>query len=198
MIEALKPLRSQLGAVKKIIFNRPLGLKCMGKNSAVLHPRLMSGRAHITLGTRSVVMNGCRIQAICKYGSQVFAPSISIGDDVYIGHYSFIAAIEEIRIGNGCVFSDYVYLNDSSHGIDPANGLIMLQNLESKGPIHIGMNCFLGYRVAVMPAVTLGDWCIVGANSVVTRSFPPYSMIGGAPARLIRRYSPEQGKWISI
>ncbi|WP_396275136.1 acyltransferase [Granulicella aggregans] len=74
----------------------------------------------------------------------------------------------------------------------------MRQNLESKGPIVIGDNCFLGYRVAVTPGVTLGEWCVVGANSVVTKSFPPYSMIAGAPARMIKRYSLEERAWVRV
>jgi acetyltransferase-like isoleucine patch superfamily enzyme len=47
-----------------------------------------------------------------------------------------------------------------------------------------------------MPAVTLGPHCIVGANSVVTRSFPGYVMLGGLPARLIKVYSHELKTWV--
>lgn len=71
----------------------------------------------------------------------------------------------------------------------------MEQPLESKGPVRIGARCFLGYRAAVMPGVTLGEHCVVGANSVVTRSFGSFSMVAGSPARLIKVYSAATGKW---
>lgn len=53
------------------------------------------------------------------------------------------------------------------------------------GPIRIGDDCFIGMRSILMYGVTLGDHCIVGAGSVVTRSFPPHSVIAGNPARCI-------------
>jgi lipopolysaccharide O-acetyltransferase len=73
----------------------------------------------------------------------------------------------------------------------------MQQALISKGPVTIGRRCFLGFRVAVMPGVTLGEHCVVGANSTVTRSFPAYSMIGGSPARLLKTYSLETHQWMA-
>lgn len=53
------------------------------------------------------------------------------------------------------------------------------------GPITIGDDCFIGMRSILMYGVTLGDHCVVGAGSVVTKSFPPRSVIGGNPARLL-------------
>jgi acetyltransferase-like isoleucine patch superfamily enzyme len=49
-----------------------------------------------------------------------------------------------------------------------------------------------------MSGVVLGDHCVVGANSVVTRSFLPYSMIGGVPARLLKRYCFESKSWRQV
>jgi acetyltransferase-like isoleucine patch superfamily enzyme len=74
----------------------------------------------------------------------------------------------------------------------------MSQPLHSKGPIVIGPDCFLGYRAVIMPGVTLGRHCVVGANAVVTRSFPDFSMVVGSPARLIKRYDPQSREWVTI
>jgi acetyltransferase-like isoleucine patch superfamily enzyme len=55
-----------------------------------------------------------------------------------------------------------------------------------KASVTIGNHCWLGASVIIMPAVQLGDYCIVAANSYVNTSFAPYSIIGGTPAKLIR------------
>jgi lipopolysaccharide O-acetyltransferase len=75
---------------------------------------------------------------------------------------------------------------------------LVRQPLISKGPVKIGPSCFLGYRVAVLPGVSLGAHCVVGAHSVVTRSFPPYSMLAGVPARIIRRFNPSNNVWEAL
>ncbi|WP_279775200.1 acyltransferase [Shewanella sp. GD03713] len=122
---------------------------------------------------------------------------IKIHDNVYVGRFANIHTGSEITIGNNSVLSDYVYLSTLSHGIEPINGPIMLQPSYDKGSIILGENVFLGFGVKVMPNIRLGNWCIVGAGSVVTKSFPEYSMIAGNPAKLIKKYDLNLNKWIS-
>ena len=62
----------------------------------------------------------------------------------------------------------------------------------TKGDIIIGNDVWIGYRAAIMPGVTIGDGAIIGACSVVTRDVPPYSIVGGNPARIIRKRFDEQ------
>lgn len=137
------------------------------------------------------------MQAVSDYEGLKYSPSIQIGDNVYIGRYAYLVACDEIEIGDGCVLSEHVYITDLSHGFNPHGGSIMKQAIESKGPVRIGANCFLGYRTTVVPGVILGQWCVVGANSVVTRSFPAYSMVAGAPAKVIKIYSPQLQRWVA-
>ena len=170
-------------------FRRPIGLK-MGKGASIRWPYRLMNRSRISLGDRTIIRESARIEAIQNYGGRQYSPSIEIGDGVYIGSEVYIAAVQRLVIESGCVLSDHVYLSDSAHGYDPSKGPLMQQPLESKGPIHIGPDCFLGYRTFVAPGVRLGRNCIVGAHSVVTRSFPDYSTIAGVPARLIRSHTP--------
>jgi len=123
---------------------------------------------------------------------------IYIGNDVYIGRYSNIHTSSRIKIGENSVLSDYVYLSTMSHGIDPSLGPIMKQKSYDKGPIVLGANVFLGFGVKILPNVTLGDWCIVGAGWVVTKSFPEYSMIAGNPAKLIKKFDLKKNRWINV
>lgn len=53
-------------------------------------------------------------------------------------------------------------------------------------PVHIGSDCWFGASVTVCPGVTIGDNCVIGAGSVVTRDIPPNSFAAGVPCRVIR------------
>jgi lipopolysaccharide O-acetyltransferase len=181
-------------AVKAILY-RPRGVT-FGERSYIHRPYSISGRDRVKIGKRSFILSGLQIQAITEYAGVTYQPLIEIGDDVYIGGNAYFTAIDKIYIGDGSVLSEHVYITDEFHGMDPHAGLIMTQPLVSKGPVIVGRGCFVGYRASIMPGVTLGDHCIVGANSTVTHSFPAYSMVGGSPARLLKRYSAEARAWL--
>ena len=162
----------------------------------ILCPRRVEGPGYIEIGERSVVSKHSWLGAINSYAGIRYQPRLLIGNDVYIGQYSSLQCISNIIIEDNCVLSEYIYISDCAHGVDPKAGLIMHQKLEHKGDVLIRSHTFIGYRACIMPGVTLGRHCVVGANSVVTRSFPDFSMIAGVPARLIKIYSPERGEWI--
>jgi len=150
-------------------------------------PNRIVGADRLFVGDRLRAGAGAYIHAIKSYGRQTFNPEIHIGNDVYIGPDCYIVAINRIEIQDGCVLSEGVYINDAAHGMDPAAGLIMDQDLIEGGPITLGKGCFIGLRAAIMPGVTLGEHCVVGIGAVVTQSFPPFSKVAGVPARLIGR-----------
>lgn len=61
-----------------------------------------------------------------------------------------------------------------------------------KAPVTINNHCWIGAGAVIMPGVNLGEYCIVAANSYVNKSFPPFSIIGGTPARLIRSFTEDE------
>jgi acetyltransferase-like isoleucine patch superfamily enzyme len=191
-------IRPWLRRLKRVVYGqRPGGLGSLGVNSFIERPARLRGRQFIHIGNHCEIRANAIIRGVDEYEGATYAPQIEIRDNVYIGRSFYLMACNSVVISDGCVLSEDVYISDLTHGFDPTKGLIMKQKLESKGPVVIGPNCFLGYRVSVMPGVTLGEWCIVGAHSVVTRSFPPYSMVAGVPARLLKTYSHETGKWVN-
>ncbi|NDV69041.1 DapH/DapD/GlmU-related protein [Dysgonomonas sp. 25] len=170
-----------------------------GLHSYIDNPMQIDGGEFIRIGDNSSIGRYAWLGTFLSYNRQQFSPSITIGNNVRIGNYACITAIDNIEIGDGCLFSEYIYISDHAHGIDAEKEISPKdQDLYSKGPVKIGKNTFVGYRASILPGVTLGKHCVVGANSVVTKSFPDYSMVAGIPARLIKTYSLEQKKWINV
>ena len=63
---------------------------------------------------------------------------------------------------------------------------------DNKGDIVIGNDVWIGYEAVILASVTIGDGAIIGARAVVTKDVPPYTVVGGVPARQIKRRFPEQ------
>jgi acetyltransferase-like isoleucine patch superfamily enzyme len=189
----LRPVRR---VVRDFIF-RPRGTR-MGEGSYIKRPYRLLFPEFLSVGKNTRIHSNAYITPLGAYAGLRYKPEIRIGSDVYIGRFAHFVAIDLIEIGDGCVLSEFVYITDNAHGLHPERGPIMRQPLESKGPVRIGNGCFLGFRVSVMPGVTLGDHCVVGANSVVTRSFPAYSMIAGCPAKVVKVFSHRAGDWVRV
>ena len=96
----------------------------------------------------------------------------------------------KLKIGSHVSIAQNVYIMVDS-GPNASPELQKIFPLE-KGPVTLGNHTWIGAGVIIMPNVTLGEYCVVAANSYVNRSFPAYSIIGGSPAHLIRTISEEE------
>ncbi len=98
-----------------------------------------------------------------------------------------IAALHEVQIGEHCMFANGCVVTDADHRFDDPARPAPWQGFTSRGPTRIGDNVWCGAHVVVTSGVTIGERCVIGANSVVTADIPPFSVAAGAPARIIRR-----------
>ncbi|MDD4950726.1 acyltransferase [Sulfuricurvum sp.] len=186
--------------IKKIIRNllyKPYGIKFFGEGSTILFPRKLLNIKHIEIGNNVFIHKHANLFPITSDHGNNFSPIVKIGHNVYIGQYFHMHAMSKVVIEDGCVISDNVYISGASHGFDPNGGHIMKQPLNF-ADVEIKMNTFIGRNVFISQGVTLGMHCVVGANSVVTKSFPDYSMIAGSPAKLIKKYDVLNQAWIRV
>jgi len=91
-----------------------------------------------------------------------------------------------------------VHIADHAHAFENIDVPIMEQGINRIAPVTIGRETWLGQNVVVLPGVTIGKHCVIGANSVVNSSIPDYCVAVGAPARVVRQYNRETDKWEKI
>ena len=154
----------------------------LGEHPSIYNPE------RISIGNQFYAKHFLRIEAINEYGGKSYTPTLVIGDNVCCEDYVHIGCAESVTIGDGCLFASKVFITDHFHGKIASEDLSLRPNERplSCTPVKIGNNVWLGENVSVMPGVTLGDNVIVGANAVVTHSFPDNVVIAGIPARVIK------------
>ena len=116
------------------------------------------------------------------YDSSIIIGNVSVGENVWIGPYTYLDGSGGINIGDGCNVGVGMTIlsKDTRKAIlsgEAENPLF--------GTVNIGRACYLGVRSVILPDVSLGDYCVVTAQSVVTQSFPSRSVIAGNPAKRV-------------
>lgn len=115
-----------------------------------------------------------------------FGKNITLGKDVFINSGCHFQDQGGITIGDGCLIGHNVVLATINHDLLPEN------NRQSHyAPIHIGNHVWIGSNATVLPGVTIGDWAVVAAGAVVTKNVAERMVVGGVPARVIRKIESE-------
>ena len=122
------------------------------------------------------------LRCVCHWNADLKYPEkIKLGNDVVIGVNVSIGAHSRVEIGNCVRISRDVMIETA--GLD-FSALAPPYTHISK-PIVIEQGVWIGAHAMILAGVTIGEYCIVAAGAVVTKNMPPYSLIGGVPARVI-------------
>lgn len=122
-----------------------------------------------------------------------------IGERCFIGRRSHISAKNHIHIEHDVMLAASVLIEDHGHAYSDITLPIRDQGVTEGGRIRIEQGCWIGHGAAIIcdrGELTLGRNCVVAANAVVTRSAPPYSILSGNPARIVKQFDPAKGIWV--
>ena len=112
---------------------------------------------------------------------------IRIGSGTFLNIGVMVASVELVEIGDHCMFANGCFITDGAHRFDDPERPVPWQGFTSKGPTRVGDNVWCGANVVVTSGVTIGERCVIGANSVVTTDIQAFSIAAGAPARVLRQ-----------
>ncbi len=134
------------------------------------HGRIVLGRwVHIGDGTKLRAHDG----------------TLRIGDKVVFGSDTRVNCQLDIEIGATTLVADWVYIADFDHRFEDLDRPIKDQGI-AKAPVRIGPDVWLGTKCTVTRGVSIGRGSVVAAHAVVTRDVPPYQVVAGVPARVLR------------
>lgn len=141
------------------------------------------------------------LEAVTEYEGQRYAPVVRLGENIRSSPRLHISGIDEITIGDWCLFGENVFIADHQHGattggeqtgpeVPPA-----LRPLGGARAVSVGARCHLGNNVVVLPGARIGEGVIIGANSVVSGEIPANTIAAGVPARVVKVWDEVERTW---
>jgi acetyltransferase-like isoleucine patch superfamily enzyme len=165
-------------------------------NRARIHWELMRREAFARWPLHGDVLEALREErlevgphVLFEPGVWITAPGearIRIGGGTFLNLGVMVAATELVEIGEHCMFANGCFITDGNHRFDDPHKPVPWQGFTAKGPTRVGDNVWCGANVVITSGVTVGERCVIGANSVVTEDLPPLSIAAGAPAKVLR------------
>lgn len=146
----------------------------------------------ISIGKRVKIRKGARLEAVGPWDGQ--KPKLVIGDDTSINLYFHCGAAESVTIGSNVLIAGRVYISDHDHQYDhPHYSARQCEGFKT-APVVIEDGVWLGEGSVILKGVTIGKRAVVGANAVVTKDVPPFTIVGGVPAKVINKISTDNSQ----
>ena len=150
----------------------------------------------MTIGEESQILQNSRIWCYEQEGFP--KPKIRIGNHCYLGFHLSILAGADVTIDDWVLMASDILITTESHGMNPESDIAYMDQPLTVAPVHIKSGCWIGEKVVIMPGVTIGEKCIVGAGSIVTKDIPDYCIAVGNPAKIIKKYNFATHKWEKV
>lgn len=183
----------------RLVISKALTMLFYSNSRLIRFPFECRGRYLIDFGKGLSTGRYCRIEA---YGNGV-DKKIIFGNNCQINDSVHIVAANKIKIGDDVLIASRVFISDLNHGSysgaehSHPYSLCRERELYTKDVV-IESNVWLGEGVVVLSGVKIGESSIIGANAVVCRDVPAYSIAVGNPARVIKKYDFQNEQWVGV
>ncbi len=188
------------GLWKRLFFANASGITLIGPNVKIYYAR------KLRVGANFVAERGCEINCLAErglvFGNRVSVGSyavirpaniyggdigegLKVGDESNIGPYSYIGCSGFIEIGNRVMISPRVSIYAENH-VFADTSIPMKEQGVKRGFVKIEDDCWIASNSVILSGVTVGKGSVVAAGSVVTKDVPPYAVVGGNPAKVIK------------
>jgi len=171
-----------------------MAFRSLGRGSFLHRPFRIDGGEYMDVGRRSAMQSGGWLYCCGINGRPA---NLKIGDGCVFGYNNHITAVGSVVIGDEVLTANNVYISDNIHGYEDVACPIMYQPVLFKRAVVIGDGSWIGENACIIGA-SVGRNSVIGANAVVTRDIPDYSVAVGSPAVVIRRFDPELKEWIAV
>lgn len=162
-----------------------------GKSKIYINTQI-DNPAAISIQDGTVIRSGAWLLAIDDNSKEY--PKIQIGNHVYIGRHLHLTSIKSIIIEDNVLIADKVYISDNNHGFNNIQTPIKKQSVKFKNIVVISEGSWIGENACII-GCSIGRNSIVGANAVVLKDVPDYSIVAGNPARILKRYDLSINRW---
>ena len=177
--------------------------KLINRNIRLIRfPFVLRGKRFINFGNNLTTGFWCRFEVFPIDDDPRIR--LKLGNNIQINDFVHLSAIDSLEIGDNCLLASHIYISDNKHGVYGGEGRHSSPDIAPEcreyvvAPVKIEKNCWLGEGVIVMPGVTIGEGCVIGAHSVVTKDIPPFSIAAGTPAKVIKQFNDKTKQWEKV
>ena len=119
--------------------------------------------------------------------------NIHVGDHLIINYGCTILDVAEVTMGDWVMIGPHVLISTVNHPLSPRG---RRNRLGVAKPVRIGDDVWIGGHAAILPGDTIGDGAVVAAGAVVTKDVPPYTVVAGVPARVVKKIEDDLDGWV--
>lgn len=175
--------------------------KKKGKRVIIDSSAEIYGSNFIEIGDNSWIQKNCWLSAsLIEVKRKPKHSLIKIGRNCAIGKRSVIAAINQVVFEDDVLTGPNILVVDHIHNYENINLPVKEQGTTQGGSVIIEKNCWIGMNACIVTkdSLRIGRNSVIAANAVVTKSIPPYSVVAGNPAKIVKKYDPKKQKWVKI